>query len=78
MVNIPQFRVGDVLKLKKPHPCGNHYWEVTRTGIDIGLRCIVCGRRVMVPRISLERRIKSIFTPDNFPEEVRNKLQGGS
>jgi hypothetical protein len=53
-------RVGDVLTLRKPHPCGGHDWEVTRTGADIGLRCLTCQRRVLLPRLTLERRVKHV------------------
>lgn len=56
-------RVGDVLTLRKPHPCGGHDWEVTRTGADIGLTCLTCQRRVLLPRLTLERRVKRISRP---------------
>lgn len=57
-------RVGDIVKLKKKHPCGGYHWEVSRTGIDIGLRCLCCGRKVLVPRIKVERNIKLIIKRD--------------
>lgn len=57
-------RIGDIVKLKKKHPCGGHHWEVTRTGIDIGLKCLCCGRKVMVPRIKIEKRIRQIIKRD--------------
>ncbi len=57
-------RVGDIVKLKKKHPCGGYHWEITRTGIDIGLRCLCCGRKVLVPRVNIERRIKLIIKRD--------------
>jgi hypothetical protein len=53
--------VGDVVKMKKTHPCGSDVWEITRTGIDIGLKCRGCGRRVMIPRIKFERACKQIL-----------------
>jgi len=46
------------VRLKKPHPCGNHDWTVVRLGADIGLTCDACGRRVLLPRRELERRLK--------------------
>jgi hypothetical protein len=46
------------VRLRKPHPCGGFDWEVTRLGADIGLRCLGCGRRVMLERAVLERRTK--------------------
>ena len=51
--------VGDVLRLKKAHPCGSHEWTVTRLGADIGLRCHGCDRRVMLPRRTVEKRLKA-------------------
>ena len=49
--------LGDVLRLRRPHPCGGDTWLVDRLGADIGLRCETCGRHVMVERPALERRI---------------------
>ncbi|NLL62149.1 MAG: DUF951 domain-containing protein [Candidatus Atribacteria bacterium] len=57
-------RVGDIVKLKKKHPCGGYHWEISRTGIDIGLRCLCCGRKVLVPRVKVERNIKLIIKKD--------------
>lgn len=57
-------RIGDIVKLKKKHPCGGYHWEVTRTGIDIGLKCLCCGRKVLVPRVKVERRIRQIIKRD--------------
>jgi hypothetical protein len=52
------FAVGDVVRLKKPHPCGGFEWAVVRLGADIGVKCLRCGRRVLLPRRELERRLK--------------------
>jgi hypothetical protein len=52
------YRIGDVVRLRKTHPCGGTDWEVIRTGIDFGLKCLNCGRRVMVPRTRFERSVK--------------------
>jgi hypothetical protein len=54
------FAVGDVVRLKKPHPCGAFEWTVIRIGADIGLKCHGCGRRVLLPRRELERRLKQL------------------
>ena len=51
-------RVGDIAIMRKPHPCGGFEWEITRVGADIGLRCLSCGRRVMLARETFERRLK--------------------
>jgi hypothetical protein len=53
--------VGDVVRLRKPHPCGSLDWQVTRIGADIGLKCQTCGRRVMLTRRDFEKRLKTIL-----------------
>jgi hypothetical protein len=53
-----ELRLGDVLKLKKPHPCGSYEWVVVRLGADIGIKCLKCQHSVMLERADLERRIK--------------------
>ncbi len=50
-------RVGDAVELRKPHPCGSRTWHVARVGADIGLTCDLCGRRVLLERRELERRL---------------------
>lgn len=55
-----EYHVGDILKLRKPHPCGGYDWLVVRLGADIRLECLTCKRRVMIPRHQLNRRIKQI------------------
>lgn len=49
--------LGDVLRLRRPHPCGGSEWFVDRLGADIGLRCRTCGRHVLVERRTVERRL---------------------
>jgi hypothetical protein len=56
-----ELRIGDVLRMKKPHPCGNHLWEVSRLGADIGIICQKCRRYVLLPRHYLERRVKEVL-----------------
>lgn len=53
--------VGDVVRLRKPHPCGSTDWRITRVGADIGLTCLKCGRHVMLPRDVFRRRSKMIL-----------------
>ena len=53
-------QVGDVLEMKKPHPCGCNLFLVTRVGMDFKIRCQKCGHLVMVPRLKVERGIKRI------------------
>jgi len=54
-----ELRLGEVLRLKKRHPCGSEEWEVYRLGADVGIRCVGCGRRVLLPRSRLEPRIRA-------------------
>lgn len=52
--------VGDVAAMKKAHPCGSNKWEITRTGMDIGMKCLGCGHFVMLPRVKFQRAVRSI------------------
>ena len=52
------FEIGDMVRLKKVHPCGGYDWRVVRIGADIGITCVGCGRRLVMPRSALERRMK--------------------
>ncbi len=58
---LPDLQLGDVVRLRKPHPCGNYNWKVIRMGADIGLECVQCGRRILLPRRLLARRLKTIL-----------------
>ena len=57
-----QINVGDVVKMKKTHPCGCDTFKIARIGMDFKLRCTGCGREVMLPRKSAEKAIKKIIT----------------
>lgn len=59
--------LGDIVRTRKAHPCGGDQWEIVRLGADIGIRCVTCGRRVLIPRPKLERRIKE-FVRRPMPE----------
>lgn len=54
-------QVDDLVRLRKPHPCGSYEWRVVRVGADIGLKCQVCGRRVLLDRRTFNRRVKTII-----------------
>ncbi|HIQ06574.1 MAG TPA: DUF951 domain-containing protein [Anaerolineae bacterium] len=54
-----ELRLGDVVCMRKSHPCGGYEWEVVRLGADIGIRCLTCGHRVLMPRRNFERRMKA-------------------
>lgn len=53
-------KVGDVITLKKPHPCGGYDWQVNRIGADFKIKCTVCGREMMLPRVKVEKSIRKV------------------
>ena len=55
--------IGDVVKMRKTHPCGNDLWVVTYVGADIKIRCEKCGRIVMLDRPTFEKRVKKLVAP---------------
>ncbi|MGH2461143.1 MAG: DUF951 domain-containing protein [Chloroflexota bacterium] len=59
---VVDFRLEDVVRLRKPHPCGSYEWRVVRLGADIGLRCLKCQHRILLPRSELERRLKAFVS----------------
>jgi hypothetical protein len=54
--------VGDIVRLKKKHPCGGYEWQVYRLGADIGIKCLKCQHRVMLERAVFERRVKAFIS----------------
>lgn len=58
---VTEIRLGDVVRLKKKHPCGSDQWQVVRLGADIGIRCQGCQRRVLLARGVFERRIRAFI-----------------
>ena len=58
---LPELHLEDRVRLRKPHPCGSYEWKIVRLGADIGLECLECGRRVMLPRRTLARRLKTLY-----------------
>ena len=55
-----KYAVGDIVKLKKPHPCGSSEWEILRVGADFRLKCMGCGHMVMVPRKLVEKNDRGL------------------
>jgi hypothetical protein len=62
---LPDLQLNDTLRLRKPHPCGSYEWIVVRLGADIGLECKTCGRRVLLTRRELSRRVKTILPKED-------------
>ncbi len=64
---LPDLYVDDRVRLRKPHPCGSYEWVVYRIGADIGLQCLQCGRRILLSRRELARRLKAILSREQKP-----------
>ena len=58
-------KLGDILVMKKDHPCGEKRWRVLRVGADFRLRCLGCGHEIMVPRFKAEKNIRGVIHPQN-------------
>jgi hypothetical protein len=71
-----EVHVGDVVRLRKPHPCGGFDWSVVRVGADIGLRCAGCEHRVLLPRSLFERRLKAFLSHSS--QEPRSSLDASA
>ena len=59
-----EIHLGDVVRLKKIHPCGSYEWRVVRLGADIGIKCLICDRRVLLKRDVFERRVKAVISSE--------------
>ena len=65
-----KYEVGDIVKLKKPHPCGSREWKILRVGADFRLECLGCGHQVMMARPLVEKSARGL----RKPEIVKNPL----
>ena len=63
-------QVGDVLTMKKKHPCGSFQWEVLRIGADFKLRCKGCGHEIMTPRFKAEKNIRTVLREEIISTET--------
>lgn len=63
------YKVGDIVKLKKPHPCGSQEWEILRVGADFRLKCEGCGHQVMAERKMVEKNTRGLRKPEK-PEKT--------
>ena len=73
---LPDLQLGDLLRLRKPHPCGSNEWIVVRLGADIGLECQRCSRRVLLPRRQLARRVKAMVHSPGAPVSGDSRSEG--
>lgn len=65
---VEKFYLGDIVQMKKQHPCGSYEWEILRLGADIKIKCVECGRLVMLPRSKFQKGVKKIIK-SNAPQE---------
>lgn len=65
-----KFNVGDIVETRKVHPCGSNQWEVTRVGADFKMKCIGCGRVVMLPRVKFEKSVKKVIKSAESEENI--------
>lgn len=70
-----KFYLGDVVQMRKAHPCGDDRWEVLRTGMDFRMKCLGCGRVVMLPRRKFEKQVKAIISR-TFDEQAHGADPG--
>jgi hypothetical protein len=56
-----QFQLGDIVQMKKPHPCGSNEMEIIRMGMDIRIKCVGCMHSVMIPRSQFEKKLKKVL-----------------
>jgi hypothetical protein len=64
-----QFALGDIVQMKKPHPCGTNAWKVIRMGADIRIKCTGCEHSVLIPRLEFERKMKKVIIPASQEEQ---------
>ena len=57
-----EYKLGSIVTMKKPHPCGNNEWEIVRIGVDIKIKCTSCGRCIMLPRIEFNKKLKKVVS----------------
>ena len=60
-----QFALGDIVEMKKPHPCGVNAWKVIRMGADIRIKCTGCEHSVLIPRLEFEKKMKKVLGQTN-------------
>ena len=57
-----EYKLGSIVVMKKQHPCGENKWEIARIGADIKIKCLKCGRSIMLPRIDFNKKLKSVVS----------------
>lgn len=67
-----KYYVGDIVRMRKVHPCGGYDWEILRVGMDFRLKCLSCGRVVLIPRVKFEKGVKAVVQ-SIMPETMGEK-----
>lgn len=67
-----EYKLGSIVVMKKEHPCGSNEWEITRVGADIKIKCLNCGRSIMLPRIEFNKKLKKVSVLDGGEYEKKN------
>ena len=57
-----EYKLNDKVIMKKEHPCGTNLWKIVRLGVDIKIKCLNCGRCVMIPRVEFNKKLKRVVT----------------
>jgi hypothetical protein len=60
-----EYKLNDLVIMKKPHACQTNEWKITRVGVDIKLKCVACGREIMMDRLEFERKLKKVLGENN-------------
>lgn len=55
------YKLNDIVTMKKPHPCGSNEWQIVRVGADIKIKCLNCGRTIMLERVEFNKKIKKVI-----------------
>jgi hypothetical protein len=59
------YKLGDIVEMKKPHACQTNKWQITRMGVDIKIKCINCSREIMMDRLEFEKKLKKVIGGNN-------------
>ena len=59
-----EYKLGSIVIMKKQHPCGTNKWEIIRIGTDIKIKCLACGRTIMLPRIEFNKKLKKVVNDE--------------
>jgi hypothetical protein len=76
VIDPTDIHLDDVVRLRKPHACGGYQWRVVRLGTDIGVRCMTCGRKVLMPRSQFAKRVKTLV--ERRPHDTDNQQPAGT